>query len=71
MFNLIKDSLGSSVAPFIQNEMVIIDEKTVCILKCEKCPNPVYLKFKNKEANTVNLAKFFFEGFKNIDGKET
>jgi hypothetical protein len=49
MFNLIKDSLGSSVAPLIQNEMAIIDGKTVCILKCEKCPNPVYLKFKNKE----------------------
>jgi hypothetical protein len=49
LFNLIKDCLGSSVAPLINLEIVMVNGENVCLVNCKKGSNPVYLKFKKKD----------------------
>jgi hypothetical protein len=49
LFALIKEYLGKPIATSVDTEMVELEEKHICLVKCKKSPKPVYLKFKNKD----------------------
>jgi hypothetical protein len=49
LFNLIKEYLGRPTASLVDTEMVELEGKDICIVKCTKSPKPVYLEFKNGE----------------------
>jgi len=44
LWTLIRTSLGRDVSPFIQTLLEKEDEKTICIVRCSKCPKPVFLR---------------------------
>jgi chaperone required for assembly of F1-ATPase len=49
LFNLIKEYLGNNIASLVNAEMVEIGKKFICLVKCDKSPQPVYLKFKKRD----------------------
>jgi hypothetical protein len=49
LFDLIKECLEKPTASLVDTEMVELEGKHICLVKCEKSPKPVYLKFKNKD----------------------
>ncbi len=49
LFALIKECLEKPTATLVDTEMVELKGKHICIVKCKKSPQPVYLKFKNKD----------------------
>ena len=48
-FNLIKECLGKPVATLVDTQIINIEKKDICVVKCKKSPEPVYLKFKKEE----------------------
>lgn len=48
LFNLIKEYLGNHIASLVNTEMIKIGEKFICLVTCERSPEPVYLNFKKR-----------------------
>ena len=44
LWTLIRTSLGRDVSPYVQTTLEKIDDKTVCIVKCSRSPQPVFLR---------------------------
>jgi hypothetical protein len=44
LWTLIRTSLGRDVSPYIQTLLEKKDEKTICIVRCSKCPKPAFLR---------------------------
>ena len=47
--NLVESSCGALAASFVEISFEILEEKTICIIKCEKSSEPIYLTYKGKE----------------------
>ena len=48
LFNLMKEYLGSHIASLVSTDMVEVDDKVICLVKCNVSPEPVYLNFKKR-----------------------
>jgi hypothetical protein len=48
--NLVNQHVGAELSPFIRFEVGEVDGKTVAVVQCERSPDPVFLKAKNREA---------------------
>ena len=49
LYNLIKDCLGSNFASLVNTEMMAIEDQFICIVKCKKSKDPVFLKYKKND----------------------
>jgi hypothetical protein len=49
LYNLIKEYLGNHVASLANAEMIEVNDNYICLVKCDKSPEPVYLNFRKKE----------------------
>ena len=47
--NLVNQHIGAERSPFIRFEVGSIEGKLVAVVQCERSPDPVFLKAKNKE----------------------
>lgn len=48
--NLVNQHIGAELSPLIRFEVGTVDDKTIAAVQCERSPNPVFLKAKNREA---------------------
>ena len=57
---VVRNGLGDRAGTCIDPKMQIVDGKTVCVVSCQRSPEPVYLKWKGLEA--VETGDFFVRG---------
>ncbi len=48
---VVRNGLGDRAGTCIDPAMQIVQGKTVCIVSCQRSPEPVFLKWKGTEAN--------------------
>jgi predicted HTH transcriptional regulator len=49
---IVRNALGDRAGTCIDPKMQIVDGKTVCVVSCQRSPEPVFLKWKGMEATT-------------------
>jgi len=49
VWNLIKETLGKDISPYVRTALMKIEGKTVCNIQCLRSPAPVFLKHKGFE----------------------
>jgi len=50
---VVRNSLGDRAGTCIDPKTQIVDGKTVCVVSCQRSPEPVFLKWKGMEAGPV------------------
>ncbi|MCO4100267.1 MAG: ATP-binding protein [Gemmatimonas sp.] len=47
---VVRDGLGDRAGTCIDPKVQVVDGKTVCVVTCQRSPEPVYLKWKGMES---------------------
>lgn len=53
----VRNGLGDRAGTFIDPKTQIVQGKTVCVVRCQRSPEPVFLKWKGRE--TAPVGEFF------------
>mgnify|MGYP001585020203 CR=1 FL=1 len=53
--NLIKERIGNEFLPYINIELIFIEGKTICSIRCIKSDKPVFLKYDTSEEFYVRV----------------
>jgi predicted HTH transcriptional regulator len=51
LLQVVRNGLGDRAGTCLDPKMQIVDGKTVCVVSCQRSPEPVFLKWKSIEAS--------------------
>lgn len=49
---VVRNGLGDRASTCVDPRTQIVQGKTICVVSCQRSPEPVYLKWKGKEADS-------------------